>query len=112
MLYRNQNRFTIRSKYYRKLLPVKTSADEETRKLIDQEHDWLSKQRNFQNEQSKAQLLISKGRQRLENALKKKSDMLDAQAANGLIGAGDEQVKSVCEELKKVIDELLKFKVN
>jgi hypothetical protein len=35
--------------------------------------------------------------------------MLDAQAANALIGAGDEQVKSICEELKKVTDELLKI---
>jgi hypothetical protein len=50
---------------------ARTSADEETRKLMDQEHHWLSKQRMLQNEQKKAQSLISEGRQRLDNALKK-----------------------------------------
>ena len=35
--------------------------------------------------------------------------MLDAQAANALIGAGDEQGKSISEEMKKVADELLKI---
>lgn len=85
-----------------------TSTEEETRKLIDEEQNWLSKQKNLQNEQKKAQSLISEGRLRLDNALKK-SDMFDAQAANALIGAGDEQSKSICEELKKVTDELLKI---
>ena len=87
---------------------VQTDADQETRKLIDEEHRWLSKQKDLQAEQKRAQCLISEGRQRLDDALKK-ADVLEAQAANALIGAGDEQVKSICEEMKKVTDELLKI---
>ena len=44
----------------------------------------------------------------MDNALKK-ADMFDAQAANALIGTGDERIKSICEELKNVTDELLKI---
>ena len=90
---------------------AQTAADQETRKLIDEEHRWLSKQRDLQAEEKKARCLISEGRQRRDIALKK-ADVLDAQAANALIGAGDEQVKSICEEMKKVTDELLKIKSN
>ncbi|CAF0854255.1 unnamed protein product [Adineta steineri] len=81
---------------------------DEMKKLTDQENDLLSKQKTLQTEQKKAQLLVGEGRQRLDNALKK-ADMLDAQAANALIGAGDEQVKLISEELIKVTDELIKI---
>ncbi|CAF1374499.1 unnamed protein product [Didymodactylos carnosus] len=84
------------------------NVDEKARKLVDQEYHWLSKQKNLQEEQNKAQLSISEGRHRLDNALKK-SDMIDAQAANALIGAGDEKVKSISGELKQATDELLKI---
>ena len=71
---------------------VFATAEEESKTLIDQEHHWLSKQESLQNDQKKAQCLISEGRQRLDSAFKR-NDMFDAQAANALIGAGDEQVK-------------------
>ena len=66
----------------------------------------LFKQKSLQDEQKKAQLLLGEGRQRLDNALKK-DNIIDAQAANALIGAGDEKVKLISEELIKVTDELL-----
>lgn len=87
---------------------VYATAYEQTRTLIDQEHHWLSKQRSLQDDQKKAQCLITEGRQRLDSAFKK-NDMFDAQAANALIGAGDEQIKSISEELTKVTNELLKI---
>jgi len=110
-----------KSVYNQEQLSLKVAADrlreenetnkninEEMKKLIDQEQDLLSKQKNFQAEQKKALLLVSEGRQRLDNALKK-ADMLDAQAANALIGAGDEQIKSISEEMNRVTEELLKI---
>ncbi len=84
------------------------NTNEEMKKLIDQENQLLFKQKNLQDEQKKAQLLMGKGRQRLDNALKK-ADLIDAQAANALIGAGDEKVKLISDELIKVTDELLKI---
>jgi len=84
------------------------NTNDEMKKLIDQEQQLLSKQKSLQDEQKKAQLLVGEGRQRLDNALKK-VDMIDAQAANALIGAGDEKVKSISEELIKVTDELIKI---
>jgi hypothetical protein len=41
------------------------------KKLIDQENHLLSKQKNLQVEQKKAQFLVGEGRQRLDDALKK-----------------------------------------
>jgi len=90
----------------RKENETNSNTDDEMKKLIDQEHNLLIKQKNLQDEQKKALLLVSEGRQRLDNALKK-ADVLDAQAANALIGAGDEQVKSISEELIKVTGEFL-----
>jgi len=84
------------------------NTNDEMKKLIDQEQQLLSKQKSLQDEQKKAQLLVGEGRQRLDNALKK-VDTIDAQAANALIGAGDEKVKSISEELIKVTDELIKI---
>ena len=79
---------------------------EETKKLIDREHQLLFKQKSLQDEQKKAQLLLGEGRQQLDNALKK-DNIIDAQAASALIGAGDEKVKLISEELIQVTDELL-----
>ena len=79
---------------------------EEMKKLIDREHQLLFKQKSLQDEQKKAQLLLGEGRQRLDNALKK-DNIIDAQAASALIGAGDEKVKLISEELIQVTDELL-----
>ena len=59
--------------------------------------------KSLQDEQKKAQLLLGEDRQRLDNALKK-DDIIDAQAASALIGAGDEKVKLISEELIKVTD--------
>ena len=73
------------------------------KKLIDREHQLLFKQKSLQDEQKKAQLLLGEDRQRLDNALKK-DDIIDAQAASALIGAGDEKVKLISEELIKVTD--------
>ncbi|CAF1542162.1 unnamed protein product, partial [Rotaria sordida] len=39
----------------------------------------------------------------------KKVGIIDAQAVNALIGAGDEQVKLISDELFKITDELLKL---
>ena len=64
------------------------------------------KQKSLQDEQNNAKLLLGEGRQRLDNALKK-DNIIDAQAASALIGAGDEKVKLISEELIKVTDELL-----
>ncbi|CAF3900994.1 unnamed protein product [Rotaria sp. Silwood1] len=64
------------------------NTDEEMKKLIDQEHQLLSKQKSLQDEQKKAQLLV---------------------AANALIGAGDVKVKLISDELIKVTNELLKI---
>ena len=66
----------------------------------------FSKQKSLQAEQKKAQLLLGEGRQRLDNALKK-DDITDAQAVSALIGAGDEKLKLISEELVKITDELL-----
>lgn len=85
-----------------------TSLNKEMKKLIDQEQHFLSKQKDLQAEQRKAHQLVGEGRQRFDNALKK-ADILDAQAANILIEAGDEQVKSISEELTKVTTDLLKL---
>ena len=84
------------------------NLNEEMKKLIGQEQQLLSKQKNIQNEQKKAQLLIGEGRQRLDNALKR-SNMIDAQAANALVGTGDEKVKLISEELIGVTNELMKI---
>ncbi len=84
------------------------NTNEEMKKLIDQEHQLLSKQKSLQDEQKKAQLLVGVGRQRLYNVLKK-ADIIDARAANALIGAGDEKVKLISDELIKLTDELLKI---
>ncbi|CAF4367356.1 unnamed protein product [Rotaria sp. Silwood2] len=83
-------------------------TNEEMKKLIDRENQLLSRQKGLQDEQKKAQLLVGEGRQRLDNALKK-ADIIDAQAANALIGAGDEQVKLISDELFKITHELLKI---
>ncbi|CAF3455348.1 unnamed protein product, partial [Rotaria sp. Silwood2] len=83
-------------------------TNEEMKKLIDRENQLLSRQKGLQDEQKKAQLLAGEGRQRLDNALKK-ADIIDAQAANALIGAGDEQVKLISDELFKITHELLKI---
>ncbi|CAF3588591.1 unnamed protein product [Rotaria socialis] len=80
----------------------------EMKKLIDRENQLLSKQKGLHDKQKKAQLLVDEGRQRLDNALKK-ADIIDAQAANALIGAGDEQVKLISDKLFKITDELLKI---
>jgi len=90
----------------RKKNETNSNTCDEMKKLIDQEHHLLIKEKSLQGEQKKALLLVSKGRQRLDNALKK-ADVLDAQVGNALIGAGDEQVKSISEELIKVTGELL-----
>lgn len=82
--------------------------NQEIKILIEQEHELLSKQKELQDNQKKAQLLIGEGHERLDNALKK-GDIIDAQAANALIGAGDEKVKSISEELIKVTNELIKI---
>ena len=50
--------------------------------------------------------MLGEGRQRLDNVLKK-DDIIVVQAASALIGAGDEKVKLISEELIKVTDELL-----
>jgi hypothetical protein len=92
----------------RKESEMHDNIHEETKKLIDQEHHLLSKQKKLQDEQMKAQLLLGEGRQRLDKALKK-VDMIDAQAANALIGAGDEQIRCISEELIKVTEDLLKI---
>ena len=76
---------------------------EEMKKLIDREHQLLFKQNSLQDEQKKAQLLLGEDRQRLDNALKK-DDIIDAPAASALIGASDEKVKLISEELIKVTD--------
>ncbi|CAM4913675.1 unnamed protein product [Rotaria socialis] len=83
-------------------------TNEEVKKLIDRENQLLSKQKGLHDKQKKAQLLVDEGRQRLDNALKK-ADIIDAQAANALIGAGDEQVKLISDKLFKITDELLKI---
>ncbi|CAF3447146.1 unnamed protein product, partial [Rotaria socialis] len=83
-------------------------TNEEMKKLIDRENQLLSKQKGLHDKQKKAQLLVDEGRQRLDNALKK-ADIIDAQAANALIGAGDEQVKLISDKLFKITDELLKI---
>jgi hypothetical protein len=106
----NQEQLSMKAVADRMRKETETNGNigEEMKKLTDQENDLLSKQKNLQTEQKKAHLLVGEGRQRLDNALKK-ADMLDAQAANALIGAGDEQVKLISEELIKVTEELIKI---
>jgi len=87
---------------------TRDNMNEEIKKLIDQENHLLSKQKNLQVDQKKAQSLVGEGRRSLDDALKK-ADIIDAQAANALIGAGDEQIKSISEELMNVTEELLKI---
>ncbi|CAF1496057.1 unnamed protein product, partial [Rotaria magnacalcarata] len=83
-------------------------TNEEMKKLIDRENQLLSKQKGLHDKQKKAQLLVGESRQRLDNALKK-ADIINAQAANALIGAGDEQGKLISDELFKITDELSKI---
>ncbi|CAF3977676.1 unnamed protein product, partial [Rotaria magnacalcarata] len=84
-------------------------TNEEMKKLIDRENQLLSKQKGLHDKKKKTQLLVGEGRQRLDNALKKSGYYIDAQTANVLIGAGDEQVKLISDELFKITDELLKI---
>ena len=64
-----------RSVYNQEQLAMKSIADhekqqnekdeninEEMKKLIDQEHQWLSKQKSLQDEQNNAKLLLGEGR--------------------------------------------------
>ena len=76
------------------------------KKLIDREHQLLSKQKTLQAEQKKAQLSLGEDRQRLSSALKK-DDITDPQAASVSIRASDEKLKLISEELVRVTDELL-----
>ncbi|CAF3773207.1 unnamed protein product [Rotaria magnacalcarata] len=83
-------------------------TNEEMKKLIGRENQLLSTQKGLHDKQKKAQLLVGEGRQQLDNALKQ-ADIIDAQTVNALIGAGDEQVKLISDELFKITDELLKI---
>ncbi len=57
---------------------------------------------NLQTEQKAAQKLLEEGNQRLENSLKK-GDFSDIQAAYALSKSGTEKIKSIEEEMTKII---------
>ncbi|CAF3879026.1 unnamed protein product [Rotaria magnacalcarata] len=69
-------------------------TNEEMKKLIDRENQLLSKQKGLHDKKRKHNCC---------------GYYIDAQNANVLIGAGDEQVKLISDELFKITDELLKI---
>ncbi len=60
------------------------------------------KLQNLQTEQKAAQKLLEEGNQRLENSLKK-GDFSDIQAAYALSKSGTEKIKSIDEEMTKIM---------
>ncbi len=61
------------------------------------------KLQNLQTEQKAAQKLLEEGNQRLENSLKK-GDFSDIQAAYALSKRGTEKIKSIDEEMTKIME--------
>jgi len=80
-----------------------TKKEIEKKKLSEEEQELMSKYKKLQSEQRAAQLLIEEGTQRLENSLKK-DDFTDIQAAHALSKSGAEKLKSIDEEMSKVMD--------
>jgi len=75
----------------------------EKKKLSEQEQELMSKYKKRQSEQKTAQSLLEEGNQCLENSLKK-GDFTDVQAAYALSKSGTEKIKSIDEEMSKIMD--------
>jgi hypothetical protein len=75
----------------------------EKKKLFEQEKELMLKYKKLQSEQRTAQMLLEEANQRLENSLNK-GDFTDLQAAYALNKSGAEKIKSIDEEMTKVME--------
>ena len=75
----------------------------EKRKLSEEEQELMSKYKKLQSEQKTAQLLLEEANQGLENSLQK-GDFTNVQAAYALSKSGTEKMKSIDEEMSKIME--------
>ena len=80
----------------------------EKKQSYEQGRELMSKYKNLQVEQKTAQLLLEEANERLENSLEK-GDFTDVQAAYASNKCGTEKMKSIDEEMTKIMESISKL---
>jgi len=73
------------------------------KKLSEEEDELMMKYKKLQSDQKVAQSLLDEGNKRLGNALRK-GDFTDVEAAYALNTNGTQKIKSIDEEMTKIMD--------